>query len=99
MRPRQDRDVGRRPHASSRRAGIEQQPILVAKSHVHRLAIAFRGMCLPWPMNLLLQGQFASAVTRRFASPNLPNDQPLEPSGFRQKVALNDRPHPELDLR
>lgn len=43
--------------------------------------------------------QFAAGVIRSIASPNLPNDEPLEPCRFRQKVSVSDGLRLEFDLR
>src|SRR6202041_1011826 len=77
---------------------VQQQTIVVAKSHIYRLAArrSSRHLC---PMCVVFPRRFATVVIRGIASPNLPNDQPLEPSGFCQKVAFSDHLRPALDLR
>ena len=95
----EDGDIGCRPHAPSRRARVQQQTILIAKSHVHRLATdlwSTRGSC---PADVALSMRFANGSIRRVAGPNLPDDQPLEPCGFCQKVAFSDGLRLAFDVR
>ena len=51
------------------------------------------------PTDIVRPTQLAADVIRRIASPNLPNDEPLEPCRFRQKVSVDDCLRLEFDLR
>src|SRR5258708_26573152 len=83
--------IGCRPHSARLRPRVPQPPILVAKSHEHRPRAHGRFTGRPaMTMNAVGLVDFSSGRTAGFGRANLPNDQPLEPRRFRQKVSIDD---------